>query len=135
MQTPSRKPASPDVAFVVLRPTGRDDFVSLRQKRRDYFVKARAIGPSSVTEHDARFGLHGHLHKLRRTAYAVLRDLASFVVFYRDNRRAQAGAWGRGCCRLHRCWGPDASPGSVADPVEPCGRSWPRCTKSPSTEG
>ena len=64
MRLPSGKPAPTDIPFVGVDATGRDDFVSLRQKRRDYLVKARAIGPNSVAEDDARFGLRFHVQFL-----------------------------------------------------------------------
>src|SRR5260370_7573487 len=83
MRTPSRKPAPTDVPFVGVEATGRDDFVSLRQKRRDYLVKARAIGPNSVTEHDARFGLHGHLLLRTQDKANCICGLARFGLFCR----------------------------------------------------
>jgi len=74
----------------------------LRLKRRDYLVRARAIGPNAVAEDDARLGLRISAHSRTSLATAILRmslapmvdeavegvleNRASFVICDRRNR-------------------------------------------------
>jgi hypothetical protein len=57
---PSQRPSyRGEIAFIRIEAVlGGHHFIPIRLKRGDYLVKARALGPDPVAEHDAGFGLH-----------------------------------------------------------------------------
>jgi hypothetical protein len=74
-------------------------FVPICLKSGDHLVKARAVGPDPVAEHDAMFSLRGCLlleDRVRRWALAVLERFGLFCRFLSRQRRRKRGILDRG---------------------------------------